>query len=51
MDSLVFTYVACERLSVMQRQARLPEIFDQIAQFIPKLEFGSSLPLPPPPEN
>ena len=42
MNSLVSTYVVCERLSAMQRQARLPEIFDQIAQFNPKLEFGSS---------
>ena len=25
----------------MRRQAILPEIFDQIAQFTPKLEFGS----------
>ena len=33
---LVSTYV-----SVMQRQAKLPEIFDQIAQFTPNLEFGS----------
>ena len=36
----------------MQRQARLPEIFDQIAQNIPVLEFGSGHPLhsPPPPK-
>ena len=27
---LVSTYVVCERLSVMHRQARFPEIFDQI---------------------
>ena len=46
---LVSTYVVCERLSVMQRQARLPEIFDQIAQFTPDLEFGSRTPTPPPP--
>ena len=32
----------------MQRPARLPEFFDQIAQNIPVLEFGSR---PPPPEN
>ena len=44
---LVSTYVVCEGLSVMQRQARLPEIFDQIAQFTPKLEFGSRTPPPP----
>ena len=44
---LVSTYVVCERLSVMQRQARLPEIFDQIAQFTPKLEFGFRMPPPP----
>ena len=29
---LVSIYVVCERLSVMQRQTRLPEFFDQIAQ-------------------
>ena len=39
--SLVSTYVVCERLSVMQRQARLPEVFDQIAHFTPKMKFGS----------
>ena len=43
---LVSTYVVCERLSVMHR---LPEFFDQIAQFTPVLEFGSEH--PPPPEN
>ena len=31
----------------MQRQARLPEIFDQIAQFTPDLEFGSRMSPPP----
>ena len=31
----------------MQRQARLPEIFDQIAQFTPNLELGSRTPSPP----
>ena len=47
-DLLVTTYVVCERLSMMQRQVRLPEIFDQIAQFTPKLEFSFRiLPLPP----
>ena len=30
--SLVSTYIVCESLSVMQRQARLPEFFDQIAK-------------------
>ena len=35
----------------MQRQARLPENFDQIAQFTPKLEFGSRTPPPPPIDN
>ena len=30
--SLVSTYVVCEGLSVMQRQARLPEFFDRIGQ-------------------
>ena len=45
---LVSTYIVCERLSVMQRQARLPEIFHQIAQFTPVLEFGSRPPPPPP---
>ena len=39
----------CERLSVMHRLARLPEIFDLIAQNTPVLEFGSEHP-PPPPE-
>ena len=29
-DYLVSTYVVCERLFVMQKQARLPEFFDQI---------------------
>ena len=29
---LVSTYVVRERLSVMQRQARLPEFFDQIGK-------------------
>ena len=29
-DYLVSTYVVCERLSVIQKQARLPEFFDQI---------------------
>ena len=29
---LVSIYVVCERLSVMQRQTRLPEFLDQIAQ-------------------
>ena len=29
-DSLVSTYVVCERLSVMHQPARLPENFDQI---------------------
>ena len=43
---LVSTYVVCERLSVMQRQARLPEFFDQIAQNTPVLEFGSRTPSP-----
>ena len=46
MHILVSTYVVCERLSVMQRQARLPEIFDQIPHFTPEVEFGSVLPLP-----
>ena len=32
----------------MQWQARLPEIFDHIAQFTPKLEFGSRTHPPPP---
>ena len=36
---LVSTYAVCERLCVMHRQARLPEIFDQIAQ---------NTPVPPP---
>ena len=40
---LVSTYVVCERLSVMHRQARLPEIFDQIAQNTPVLEFQADL--------
>ena len=39
-------YVVCERLSVMYQQARLPEIFDQIAQNTPVLEFGSEHPPP-----
>ena len=45
---LVSTYVVCERLSVMHKQARLPESFDQIQipQFTPKLEFSSRLPTP-----
>ena len=47
---LVTTYIVCQRLSVMQRQARLPEIFDQIAQFTSDLEFGSRI-LPPPLEK
>ena len=40
----VSTYVECERLSVMQRQARLPEIFDQNPHFTPEVEFGSTSP-------
>ena len=39
---LVSTYVVCERLSVMQRQTRLPEIFDQIPHFTPEVKFGFS---------
>ena len=39
---LVSTYLVCERLSVMQRQTRLPEIFDQIPQFTPEVEYGFS---------
>ena len=42
-DWLVST---CERLSVMHKQARLPNIFDQIAQNTPVLEFGSRIPPP-----
>ena len=38
---LVTTYVVCERLSVMHKQARLPEFFDQILQNTPVMEFGS----------
>ena len=38
----------CERLSVTQRPARLPEFVDQIAQNTPVLEFGSRIPPPPP---
>ena len=45
---LVSTYVVCERLSVMYKQARLPEIFDQILKNTPALEFGSRTPPPPP---
>ena len=44
---LVSTYVVCERLSVMHKQARLPEIFDQILQNTPVLEFGSITPPSP----
>ena len=44
--SLVSTYVVCERLSVMHKQGRLTEIFDQIAQNTPVLEFGSRTPPP-----
>ena len=43
---LVSTYVVCERLSVMQRQARLLEIFDQITQFTLNWNL---VPEPPPP--
>ena len=45
---LVSTYVVCERLSVMHQPAKLPEIFDQILQNTPVLEFGSRTPPPPP---
>ena len=45
---LVSTYVVCERLSVMQRQARLPEFFDQIAQ---NTLFWNLVQNTPPPEN
>ena len=45
-ESLVSTYVVCERLSVMHRQARLPEIFDQIAQ---NTLFWNLVQNPPPP--
>ena len=37
-------YIVCERLSVMHRQARLPEIFEQIVQNTPILEFGNLVP-------
>ena len=36
----------CKRLSVMHKLARLPEIFDQILQNTPVLEFGSESPPP-----
>ena len=38
---LVSAYVVLERLSVMHGQGRLQEIFDQIAQNTPVMEFGS----------
>ena len=43
----VLLYVVCERPSVMHQPARLPEIFDQILQNTPVLEFGSKHPPPP----
>ena len=48
LDFLVSTYVVCERLSVMQRQARLPEIFDQIAQNTLFWNLVQNTPHPPP---
>ena len=44
---LVSTYVVCERLSVMQRQAGLPGFFDQNWQQHPILKCGTEHPPPP----
>ena len=38
----------CERLSVLHKQTRLPEMFDEILNNTPVLEFGSKTPPPPP---
>ena len=49
---LVSTYVVCERLSVMQRQARLSEFFDQIGKnnlFWDLVQNTPPCPQPPPP--
>ena len=42
---LASTYAACERLSVMQRQARFPEIFDQMGKNT--LFWDKKPPIPP----
>ena len=48
---LVSTYVVCERLSVMQRQARLPEFFVQNSLSASTQVFQECWHEPPPQEN
>ena len=44
--SLIFTYVVCERLSVMHGPAGVVEILVQILQFTPYSEVGTEYPPP-----